>query len=365
MKITSADSHFNEPIDFYSSLQRRFGSSVPRIERFDDGDYWVAGAMKRPLGVMNRPGQRGEGNTLNVKYEDTEWFTNLDTRKVNVEKDGVGAEVLFPSGAMLYTISDDLAREACMVHLNEFMADLSGFYQGVLILPAAPAAAVKMLKRFGGGSNAFLLPLYTDAEPYFDSSWNEVFQLIEETDSIVAFHAGTLDPNLRLLPDHDIAKSQVFKTSRLFFQAHHLLMELIFGGVLTRFPRLKIVISELGASWVPYSIHRMIEGNAIYEEFDVCSDKIKEIVRKNFLFTVQFDFPSSLNDPNCEIHAGNVLFGSDFPHVESTYGRTKLVGENIQKKYGLNHAQKVLNENSLLAFTKLKVESALKTSVGV
>jgi predicted TIM-barrel fold metal-dependent hydrolase len=358
MKIISADSHFNEPIDFYSSLQKKFGSFIPRIESFDDGDYWVAGEFKRPLGVMNRPGQRGRGNTLNLKYEDTEWFTDLKARKINVEKDGVGAEVLFPSGAMLYTIPDVLAREACMIHLNEFMADLKGFYQGVLMLPDEPEAAFKMLKRFGGSSNAFLLPLYTGAEPYFGPSWNKVFELMEETNSIVAFHAGTLDPNLRLLPNHEIAKSQTFKTSRLFFQAHHLLMELIFGGVLIRFPSLKVVISELGASWVPYSVHRMMEGNSIYEEFDLSSEKITEIVRENFLFTVQFDFPQSLGAVNSEIHAGNILFGSDFPHVESTYGRTRDVGISIQKIYGVDDAKMVLNENSLRTFNKLEVSNA-------
>lgn len=358
MKIISADSHFNEPIDFYMPLMARYGSVVPRIERDEDGDYWVSGKFKRPLGVMNRPGQRGNGNTLNLKYEDTEWFTDLDARRSSVQLDGISAEVLFPSGAMLYTIPDDQAREACLVHLNEFMCDLNGFYQGVLMLPDTPMAAYEMLKRFGNISNVFLLPLYTDAQPYFDSSWNKVFELIEETKSILAFHAGTLDPNLRLLPEHEIAKTQTFKTSRLFFQAHHLLMELILGGVLTRFPGLKIIVSELGASWVPYSVHRMIEGNSIYEEFDISSDKVKEIVRTNFHFTVQFDFPPSLGAPESEVHPGNVLFGSDFPHVESTFGRTKQVGEAIKKNYGRNIAEKVLNKSSLRTFTKLRASNA-------
>ena len=355
--IVSADSHFNEPIDFYAPAHRRFGDVVPHVEFGDSGDFWASGSFKRPLGVMNRPGQRGRGNTENLKFSDTEWFTDLSSRKEHVSRDGVSGEVLFPSGAMLYTIEHPQARLECMHLLNEFMSDLNGFYQGVLILPSDPGGALEMLDIFGTSHNCFLLPLYTSSAAYFESEWNPVFERIESSGGVVAFHAGTLDPNMRMLPNHPIAQTQVFKTSRLFFQAHHLLLELVLGGVFSRFPSLQIIISELGASWVPYTIHRLTEGNAIYQEFDITEQEVSDILLNNFSFTVQFDFPSFEASNMKFVSQDNVLFGTDFPHVESTYGKTAEVMVAIENKYGPAVGAKILSSNTLEKFKKLEIKN--------
>ena len=43
--IVSADSHFNEPIDFYAPAHRRFGDVVPHVEFGDSGDFWASEAL--------------------------------------------------------------------------------------------------------------------------------------------------------------------------------------------------------------------------------------------------------------------------------------------------------------------------------
>ena len=41
-KLVSADGHFNEPGDLWTSrVPSKFKDAVPRIERFEDGDAWV------------------------------------------------------------------------------------------------------------------------------------------------------------------------------------------------------------------------------------------------------------------------------------------------------------------------------------
>ena len=357
--IVSADSHFNEPHDFYHAEYRRFGRIVPHLKRTNDnGDFWVSGSFERPLGVMNRPGQRGVLNTKNLKYEETEWFIDLRERKKHTRADGVCAEALFPSGGMLFSMPDEAAQISCMRRLNDFMASLSGYYQGILICPDNPSRAVEMVKEYGKAGTHFLLPMYNSHSCLHDPEWALFLSLIEKNECTLAFHAGTLDPNLRKLPSHNISNTQVFKTSRLYFQAHHLLMELILGEVFEKHPQLNILVSELGVSWVPYFYHRLTEGLKIYQEFDLSEERILEILQCNFKFTVQFDFPY-LGDKSTDspITKDNIMFGSDFPHVESTYGETKNLADKILARFGKEVTELLLIRNAKKSFRFLDVKT--------
>tara|TARA_B100002052_G_C15883565_1_gene600537 strand:+ start:553 stop:1593 length:1041 start_codon:yes stop_codon:yes gene_type:complete len=341
MKIVSADSHFNEPPNFYDDLHKKYGDSVPHIESDNHGSYWVASEFKRPLGVMNQPGVRLDSIEKNVFVDSTKYIYDLNTRKSIVEKDGVSMELLFPSGAMLHTIKDNEIKLQCFQTLNNFLSGLNGFYKGVLQVPNNPVDALKIISTYNN-IRFIMFPIYLPDSSYSDGYWNQCFELCEKKDIIICFHAGAL--RYKNLINSNVFQTNTHKTSILFFQAYELLNDLILGGITEKFDGLKFIISELGVSWVPYWYHRIETGLSIYSSIDGLNTKdLIKTLNKNFYFTTQFDFPDkSLFNILGE---DNILFGTDFPHVESTHGKTTKIFNRINKKLGEEKASKIFYKN--------------------
>jgi predicted TIM-barrel fold metal-dependent hydrolase len=100
-------------------------------------------------------------------------------------------------------------------------------------------------------------------------------------------------------------------------------MKLVAGGALDRHPNLKILISEGGATWVPFIGDRMNEAYRQHGMFvrPQLSRLPKEILYRQVYASFQHDesAPAALWAMGYQ----NVMFGSDYPHLEGTYGHTQ------------------------------------------
>ena len=341
MKIISADSHFNEPPKFYDSLHKKYGDIVPHIEDENNGSFWVSDGFKRPLGVMNQPGARLGKIKNNVSISDTKYIHDLNLRQAIVRKDGVSMELLFPSGAMLHIIRDENIRLQCFIKLNNYLSELNQFFKGVLQVPNNPEDAIKIISRYNN-TRFIMFPLYLPNSAYSDGAWDSCFQLCQDKNIVICFHAGSLRYKNPI--QSRIFKTYTHKTSILFFQGFELLNDLLLGGVTQDYPGLKFIISELGVSWIPYWFHRIKTGLSIYGSLDkLNSQNIKKILKRSFYFTTQFDFPTE--DTLKIIGENNTLFGTDFPHVESTHGMTIELYEKMKKKHGHAYCSKIFYNN--------------------
>src|SRR5580704_4014318 len=100
-RLISADGHFNEPGDLWTSrLPARYADQVPHIERFPEGDAWVMeGADPRPFGWGACAGRPPAELHEWARFEDINPGSyDPKARVAEMEADGVGAEVLYPSG---------------------------------------------------------------------------------------------------------------------------------------------------------------------------------------------------------------------------------------------------------------------------
>jgi predicted TIM-barrel fold metal-dependent hydrolase len=99
--------------------------------------------------------------------------------------------------------------------------------------------------------------------------------------------------------------------------------KMVAGGALDRHPRLKVLISEGGATWVPFLGDRMNEGYRQHGMFvrPQLSQLPKEILFRQVYASFQHDesAPAAL----WAMGYHNVLWGSDYPHLEGTYGNTQ------------------------------------------
>jgi predicted TIM-barrel fold metal-dependent hydrolase len=95
------------------------------------------------------------------------------------------------------------------------------------------------------------------------------------------------------------------------------------SGALDRHPTLKVLISEGGATWVPFMGDRMNEGYRQHGMFvrPTLSMLPKEILYRQVYASFQHDesAPAAL----WAMGYHNVLWGSDYPHIEGTFGHTQ------------------------------------------
>ena len=128
-----------------------------------------------------------------------------------------------------------------------------------------------------------------------------------------------------------------------------ILTSLIFGGVLERYPAMRVVIGESGIGWIPYVLERMdAEWEDQFKDLGL-SLPPSEYWRRQCKATYQTDRVGiKLLD---EIGVDNVMWGSDFPHPDGVWPdsrefiqrelghlaadvRRKIVCENAGKFYG-------------------------------
>lgn len=361
--FVSADSHFNEDRDFYvDRLPRKLRDKAPHVVDSKEGSHWKCGNYLRPIGLDNQAGRNSSNLKKLIHYEEVSDVFDLDKREEIVREDkGVVHEVLYPSGAMLYAIKDVELSEACFTAYNDFMVSVTkknSFYTGITMLPAQPKRAkIEALRLAKEGAKGMLLPLYPGESMYSEGAYDSVFEIAQEANIPISMHAG----GLRCLPTGiKLSYSMTgFKNSLLVYHAMETIADLYFSGRLDRFPKLSIVFAEVGVGWIPYFLNRLRYSYSRYHHLDELKvDRpIDEIFKQNLYFTFQFE---TVADELIEMGlASQLLYGTDFPHAESTHMESmKIYASNVEK-LGLTAADEIFRKNTIRLYS-IDLEAAIE-----
>ena len=164
------------------------------------------------------------------------------------------------------------------------------------------------------------------ADPYFDPFWAR----IEEAGVLVTYHsfegpseAGNAyyklwaAPPQRRLKEHGLLKSVIAGNDTAILDT---LSALVLHNLFGRFPKLKVAVIEMGASWVPYLLTRIdhaggLVARKITSFGGTLRDKPSEILKRHVSIAPfpEEDVPALIR----QIGADQVLMGSDWPHAES------------------------------------------------
>jgi predicted TIM-barrel fold metal-dependent hydrolase len=99
--------------------------------------------------------------------------------------------------------------------------------------------------------------------------------------------------------------------------------KMVSGGALDRHPDLKVLISEGGASWVPFIGDRM---NEAYRQHGMFVRPRLSCLPKELLYRqvyVSFQHDESAPAAMSAMGYRNILWGSDYPHLEGTFGHSQ------------------------------------------
>ena len=265
------------------------------------------------------------------------------------EADGIVAEVVFPNTVPPFfptnavvapaPTADNYPRRLAGIHahnrwLADWVAEAPMRRKGLIqIFLNDVEQAVRDIRTFhaAGVDGGILLPgVAPDSglPPLFAPDYDPIWAVCEELDLTLTHHGGGNGmPNLGRYP----ASMIVFATEAPWW-ADRTVWHLIWGGVFARFPRLRFVLTEVGVGFVPELLERLDYfhgemrkgrlGEIAFEPDQVLPEAPSTYFRRNCWIGASFP---GRHDAEIirEIGVDRVMWGSDYPHHESTAPYTR------------------------------------------
>jgi predicted TIM-barrel fold metal-dependent hydrolase len=332
MKIwaNSGDSHYNEPPDLYAALPRDLRERMPRSVKSEDRTsetIHVDGrsftrALPR-IGVV----KGANGRTLSEALQ-APGAWDMEVRRSDLDDEGIWGEVIYPSVGMWNSMVTDpvLIREAVKV-TNDWSASVQ--HQSIRhvmpaqISPVDVGDAVTEVQRAAGlGLVCVTLPAVAPKDvPNFNRpDWDPLWDAMAETEMVLTVHTGSSgeDPI-----HHHGPGAGTMNYLYACYSGMDLAALMVASGILDKRPGLRLLISEAGASWLPFIGDRLDEATRQHAEFirDHLTRMPSDILRDQVYASFQHD-PTAVLTMSAMGYP-NVLWGSDYPHIEGTFGHTQ------------------------------------------
>lgn len=337
MKFYSGDSHVVEARDVFEGLEARFGNRAPRIEHNLNGKPgdWIVLPGTAPVAV----GRLGiAGNRLDDPRTDAKIALGYDGLNPGVKDpharldeqkiDGICGEVMYPSlNLFTFAIKDRDVVSAVFERHNDWVLDycsaaperLLGI--GCLGLPDVEVALAEIKRAATKGVRGFAIPSHAPVDkPYNHPDYDPFWAAAQDFGVPLTMHIFTGSSFDCGLPPHWGTPAGTIKGYTLAHTtAVNTMIDLICGGVVERFPRLKFVISEFETGWVAHFLQRL--DHAIYRTpkfaVDYLTMKPSEYFRRNFHITFEDDEAGVLT--RHLIGIDNLIWGNDYPHHDSIW----------------------------------------------
>ncbi|MSO65603.1 MAG: amidohydrolase [Alphaproteobacteria bacterium] len=357
--VIDADSHIEEAEDVWNYIDEPYRFRRPTIVKrpnspgpFAQDSFWLIDgqAYPRPTGY----GPSMYGTPVTSAFAKSKKFSIASqtlvpatARLADMDRLGIDIQVLFPT-IFLDLLSPDIAFEAALMRsyntwLAETCAPHAKRLKWVAVLPFRDAktgvAEVRRAKTLGA---AAVLTYGTAGdtflhEPEFDPIWAE----IEHQGLPVAMHVGWNMRSLHTKMD-TILCSTTFVAVPMMFG----LFSMVGGGILERFPKLRVGFFEAGADWLPYLVPRMERYWGVYTAKQWPGTPKRNpaewLGRGNIYFTCEGDerFLPAVVELLGEDH---VMTSADLPHEEALEDSIREIRERADISAGLK--AKILNDN--------------------
>jgi predicted TIM-barrel fold metal-dependent hydrolase len=309
----STDSHVTEPIELYAErVDAEYRDRVPRIEERDGWRTMFAEGLD-PRKLM----------TVDQLMTAVVGGYDVESRQRDQLVDGVSAEVIFPTFALQACFASDdprLQLQLCRAY-NGWAADVFGGIPTLLAVGAVPlididdgiAEAQRLAKE---GFRALMLPARVAGRPYNDGEYDRFWAIAQELGLPLTFHSGTgYEP--RIVRGPGGAVINYLMGAQL--DGPMVILSMAAGGALDRFPDLRVVTVETGASWLAWI---MTQADSIYvDHANYARPKLSmlpsELIRRQCAATFMYD-PVAINNRHTT-GLDTLMWGNDYPHPEGTW----------------------------------------------
>jgi predicted TIM-barrel fold metal-dependent hydrolase len=364
--MVSSDSHIIEPPDLWAGRGGHLADRMPTVVSEADGDWWYVDGRKTMSFLGIQAGDRFEKGRDELRTSaafDAVRPAAYDPAAYLVENeaDGVWGSVIYPSqGLVLYSVPvSDVVSAACRAY-NDWLADFCSQdpsrLKGVAMLnldDVDEAVAELARTRDLGLGGALITVLPPPWAPYRSAEYDRFWAAAQDLDVPLSLHVSTDRADVRVgeaafaLDVKSVPPSaQVNKDH----QIRQTLADLIFGGVFERFPRLKVGSVEHELGWIPYFLEQMDytytqrpkrgpEWITFQEPGAVPSD----FFRRNVFASFQEDRVGLRVRDAIGVHT--LMWGSDYPHTESTFPRSRQILGELTAEMPADEAVAVVSGN--------------------
>jgi len=311
-------------------------------EFLEDFDAW-RGKYKNPYKDL--------GDNRRLRNWDNEM------RNSQQESDGVVGEVVFPNTVPPFFPSfvlfakppteEEYRHRRAGVHAhNRWLKDWCNEYPerragvGQIFLNDVDDAIedVRWIKENGLRGGILLPNIAPDVKwvkPIYDPVYDRLWEVCQDLEVPVNVHSGTGNPDYGPYP-----VSMLLYINEVSFYSQRPLVQLMLSGVFERFPRLKLVITEAGCSWVPPLLERLDQtlasirdtgstGEIRYGAEHVLPRSATEYFHQNVWMGVSQPGPADV-EARHQIGSDRWMWGSDYPHDEGTHPFTR---EHLRSRF--------------------------------
>jgi predicted TIM-barrel fold metal-dependent hydrolase len=330
----SGDSHFLEPKGLWDEiLPAHLAQRMPRSEKVSDTEEIVhvdGKSFRRQMPDLRRKRKGTNGLSMEDMHDRAPGAHDARLRLADLDNEGVWGEVIYASLGLWETMIEDraLIRVAAAAQNEWKVENIQNLAPDRLV----PTATVPLLDveeavaevHHAAGLGLHVVSIPCGVSPGMDDwnkgSWEPLWDAFEHTGMVMGVHAGFESGSAT--PFHGPGGA-VLNYVESTYGGQRFATKMVTSGALDRHPDLRVLISEGGATWVPFLGDRMNEGYRQHGMFvrPTLSKPPKEILFAQVYASFQHDesAPAALWAMGYQ----NVMFGSDYPHIEGTFGHTQ------------------------------------------
>jgi predicted TIM-barrel fold metal-dependent hydrolase len=337
----SADSHVTEPGDCYvDRIDPKFRDRAP-VAATDDtmGAVMIIdnGRSRVPYGMVAAAGRPAERIS---PWEFVPWEElhpggwDPSARIAEQDRDGVAAEVIYPSvGMLLCNHPDADYKKACFDAYNLWIAEFQSHAPNRLVglgqtaLRSVEEGITDLESIAGLGLRGVMMPGVAgchDEGDYDDPRWDPFWQAAIDLGLPLSFHILTSGSDV--LGGSSFRGPKINGFMGIIRGCQDIIGTLVFGGVFERFPELQVVCVEADAGWAPHWMYRADHAYKRHRNWLTTASLSKlpsEYFRRNVHVTFQDDWVAFQVTHLLE-HRG-LMWASDHPHSDATFPDSQKV----------------------------------------
>jgi predicted TIM-barrel fold metal-dependent hydrolase len=251
-----------------------------------------------------------------------------------MQLDGVAGEVLYPSQGLFYfKVADPALMSAIFRAYNDWLAEFCrtdpARLKGIAMINLDDVRdAIAELTRAArlGFAGAMITEYPTEDRRYDQPEYEPFWAAAEALDMPLSLHTATRrQGKIRGAGDRTLRDASS-RATKAFYPATSL-CDMIFSGVFERHPALKVAIVEFELAWAAHLLGTMDYTYRERHEEALCrfrdGMRPSDFFHRNVFLGFQEDaIGIRLRDI---IGVDNMMWGSDYPHSESTFPRSRTI----------------------------------------
>ncbi len=346
IKVIDVDTHFTEPHNLWTSrAPAKWKERVPQVKVVDGKRQWIIDG-DRPMGAANpssvvKPdGAKSKGIEF-LKWEIEEVHPgsyDVKPRLEFMDGEGIWAQIIYPNllgfGGLRAATLDPELRLLCTQIFNDAMAEIQE-QSGNRMFPMALMPWWDMeatLKEVQRCHKMGLKGINTNSSPHDhkvpdlgEPHWDPLWELCSDLNLPINFHIGSSTEGIDWFgkapwPSQSVDRRIALGSTMLFMHNAQVFANIIYSGLLERFPRLKFVSVESGVGWMPFLLETLdyeLE-EAAPRAKKILTMKPSEYFKRNIYSCFWFE-DQGLHNAIRAVGVDNLMFETDFPHPTCLY----------------------------------------------